>query len=74
MIRRGSTRSRRKPFEAGRRDGRENGGAGQQHGVGMGPPTPRTETLSRSRRFPAGGEGFRSERAEPIWRFMNSPG
>jgi hypothetical protein len=66
MIRRGSTRSRRKPFGAGRRDGRENGGVGQQHGVGMGAPRLVERRLGRSRRFPAGGEGFRSEWAGPI--------
>ena len=43
-------------------------------GVGMGVPAPRVETVSRSRGFPAGGEGFWSEWAGPIWRFMNNPG
>jgi hypothetical protein len=34
----------------------ENRGAGRQHGVGMGVPTPRSETMSRSAVFrPAGG-------------------
>ena len=43
----------------------ENRGIGRQDGVGLGGPTPRVVTESRSRGFPAGGEGCRRDGVGP---------
>ena len=68
-----SARSRRKPVWSKPRSEAENRGAGLQHGVGLGDPTPRTEGLSWSSGFPACGIGFLSEMGRGESVFMNNP-